>query len=101
MQPLIIEEFGKNVSSQDPATIAKERNPTFETVLAALNSSLESDDVLKAAQVKCWMVLAVSGQIKEGPHQHPLAGCICAGISWGGCSPSSGADCVSQGGGGT
>lgn len=63
VQPLIIEEFGKNVSSQDPATIAKERNPTFETVLAALNSSLESGDVLKAAQVLCWMVLAVGGQV--------------------------------------
>lgn len=30
MQPLIIEEFGKNVTNQDEATIQKERNPVFK-----------------------------------------------------------------------
>ena len=28
-QPLVVEEFGKNVTSQDPAVVQRERNPTF------------------------------------------------------------------------
>lgn len=52
LQPLIIEEFGKNVTDQELATIQKERNPTFQTVMGALNRSLGADDVLKAAMVR-------------------------------------------------
>ncbi|PRW50827.1 glycoside hydrolase [Chlorella sorokiniana] len=52
-KPLVIEEFGKNVTSQDPAVIEKERNPTFKTVMGALSKSLDSGDVLGGA--KYWM----------------------------------------------
>lgn len=34
MQPLVIEEFGKNVTSQDPGVIERERNPTFKCAAA-------------------------------------------------------------------
>ena len=47
----MLEEFGKNVTSQDPATIEKERNPTFRTVMGALTKSLQSGDVLKGIKV--------------------------------------------------
>jgi hypothetical protein len=51
LQPLVLAEFGKNVTSQDPATIEKERNPTFRTVMGALTKSLQSGDVLKGIKV--------------------------------------------------
>ena len=39
------------MTSQDPATIEKERNPTFRTVMGALTKSLQSGDVLKGIKV--------------------------------------------------
>ncbi|KAL4429995.1 hypothetical protein ABPG77_004365 [Micractinium sp. CCAP 211/92] len=52
-KPLVVEEFGKNVTDQDPATIERERNPVFKTVAGALNSSLQNGDVLRG--IKYWM----------------------------------------------
>lgn len=53
-QPLVLEEFGKNVSDQNPSTIESVRNPVFRTVMGALNDSLAAGDVLKGAMYWMW-----------------------------------------------
>ncbi len=57
LQPLTIEEFGKNVSDQNPSTIERVRNPVFRTVFGALTKSLANDDVLRGAKVSWWLHL--------------------------------------------
>eukprot|EP00887_Chlorella_sp_A99_P001216 scaffold14.g1216.t1 len=52
-KPLVLEEFGKNVTDHLRATIARVRNPVFATLFATLNQSLASGGVLKGAQY--WM----------------------------------------------
>lgn len=53
-KPLVIEEFGKNVTSHTANVLAHERNPTFAAVFDALNSSLASDGSIRAAQYWMW-----------------------------------------------
>ncbi|KAK2079251.1 hypothetical protein QBZ16_002942 [Prototheca wickerhamii] len=53
-KPLVIEEFGKNVSSHRAEEIEQERNPVFRNVFAHLNQSLVDDDILKGAMYWMW-----------------------------------------------
>lgn len=72
LQPLVIEEFGKNVTSQDPSVIEKERNPTFRCVRTASPAAWCSSNTpcCPAPQQPWPLVLA-----RASPHCGPNPSC--------------------------
>ena len=77
-KPLVLEEFGKNTTNPfDPNTADESiRRQKFSIALSALQSSLESGGVLRAAQYWMWDPVITStnspGYTDYGPDQVPL-----------------------------
>ncbi|KAL6781917.1 hypothetical protein ACKKBF_B09950 [Auxenochlorella protothecoides x Auxenochlorella symbiontica] len=58
--PLVVEEFGKNVTGHTEQELAKARNPVFQAIFDLLEESIANDDVLKGAQYWMWDPLLVN-----------------------------------------